>query len=408
MSKSKQGTSRAEPESTSTFAGKKSSGRKDDSSKATVVKVTPPPNVIPTDPFTLGCSEEALHRHGPAPFTGDAKSRQALLACDYNAHIDMSVARAGTCGRAVRVYADGIYDMFHSGHARQLMQAKCAFPNVYLIVGVCNDTLTHKNKGKTVMSESERYEAVRHCRYVDEVLRDAPWSLDEDFLVNTKVDFVAHDDLPYDAPGQTDVYKWIKDKGMFLTTQRTEGVSTTDVIARIIVDYDKYLRRNLKRGLSRKELNISFIKEKEIQLKEKVDELRSNFGVKRKRMLNDWVGRSRDLVTNFLEVFGSDGKVSEWLRHTSGRMVEGVRAMSPPPENGRRRKARRQESDTDSESEYGAKRRKEDVTMSSDDEECHWEHLFSAAADGKFGALVGQIDSGSDAAAADDEPSTDV
>ncbi|XP_063199474.1 choline-phosphate cytidylyltransferase B isoform X3 [Chroicocephalus ridibundus] len=276
----------------------------------------------------------------PAPFADET-------SCQCQApHEKLTIAQArlGTpVDRPVRVYADGIFDLFHSGHARALMQAKTLFPNSYLLVGVCSDDLTHKFKGFTVMNETERYEALRHCRYVDEVIRDAPWTLTPEFLEKHKIDFVAHDDIPYSSAGSDDVYKHIKEaatcrsawscrafsagslfplcSGMFVPTQRTEGISTSDIITRIVRDYDVYARRNLQRGYTAKELNVSFINEKKYRFQNQVDKMKEKvknveekskefvYKVEEKShdLIQKWEEKSREFIGNFLELFGPDG-----------------------------------------------------------------------------------------------------
>ena len=115
---------------------------------------------------------------------------------------------------------------------RQLEQAKKAFPEVYLIVGVTGDYDTHTRKGLTVLSGKERAETVRHCRWVDEVIENCPWIVTPRFLEQHQIDYVAHDDIPYGADEGDDIYAPIKAAGKFLVTQRTEGVSTTGIITK--------------------------------------------------------------------------------------------------------------------------------------------------------------------------------
>ncbi|XP_016117340.1 phosphate cytidylyltransferase 1A, choline b [Sinocyclocheilus grahami] len=282
---------------------------------------------------TLGLTE-------PAPFADELVAAKAPYV-----RVSMEEACRGTPeDRPVRVYADGIFDMFHSGHARALMQAKCLFPNTHLIVAVCSDDLTHKFKGFTVMNEDERYDAVSHCRYVDEVVRNAPWTLTPAFLAEHRIDFVAHDDIPYISAGSDDVYKHIKEAGMFAPTQRTEGISTSDIITRIVRDYDVYVRRNLQRGYTAKELNVSFINEKKYHLQEHVDKVKQKVrDVEEKSkefvqkveekgidLIQKWEEKSREFIGNFLQMFGPDGALKHMLKEGKGRMLQAISPRQSP------------------------------------------------------------------------------
>ncbi|KAH0873401.1 hypothetical protein HID58_070763 [Brassica napus] len=259
--------------------------------------------------------------------------------------------------RPVRVYADGIFDLFHFGHARAIEQAKKSFPNTYLLVGCCNDKITNKFKGKTVMTESERYESLRHCKWVDEVIPDAPWVLTIEFLDKHKIDYVAHDALPYaDASGAgNDVYEFVKSIGKFKETKRTEGISTSDIIMRIVKDYNQYVLRNLDRGYSREELGVSFEKRLRVNVKlkklqEKVKEQQEKVGVGESLFFNDFASFSECTIQTVAKTAGTHH--DEWVENADRWVVgflemfeEGCHKMGTAIRDGIQQKLLRQESE---------------------------------------------------------------
>jgi glycerol-3-phosphate cytidylyltransferase len=61
------------------------------------------------------------------------------------------------------------FDLFHAGHIMMLKEAKAVCD--YLIVGLQTDpTIDRKEKNKPIQSVFERYEQLKACKYIDEIL----------------------------------------------------------------------------------------------------------------------------------------------------------------------------------------------------------------------------------------------
>jgi ethanolamine-phosphate cytidylyltransferase len=132
------------------------------------------------------------------------------------------------------IWVDGCFDMMHFGHANAIRQAKTLYPRVKLICGVHTDEEIARHKGPTVMKAEERYAAVRACKWVDQVVEGAPYTTQVSVLREYGVDFCVHgEDISFDENGE-DTYKAIKDAGLMKTIKRTEGVSSTDIVNRML------------------------------------------------------------------------------------------------------------------------------------------------------------------------------
>lgn len=118
-----------------------------------------------------------------------------------------------------RILTCGTFDLFHIGHVNMLKRAKDM--GDYLVVGISSDKCNNEKKKKSIISEKDRYNIVKSCKYVDEVFIEDSLDEKENYVKKYNIDlFVIGDD-------------W-KDKFNFLLCDvkylpRTENISTTQI-----------------------------------------------------------------------------------------------------------------------------------------------------------------------------------
>ena len=132
-----------------------------------------------------------------------------------------------------RVYADGVFDLFHSSHLEFLRKARAVGgPGAVLIIGVITDEAAGW-KRPPVIPYVQRLEMLRCCRLVVEVVPDPPLVLTGEFLDEYKITHVVHgdDDL------QEDFFRVPRERGIMryvpYTREGPLAVSTSELIARI-------------------------------------------------------------------------------------------------------------------------------------------------------------------------------
>eukprot|EP00525_Craspedostauros_australis_P003353 CAMPEP_0198130400 /NCGR_PEP_ID=MMETSP1442-20131203/53863_1 /TAXON_ID= /ORGANISM="Craspedostauros australis, Strain CCMP3328" /LENGTH=357 /DNA_ID=CAMNT_0043791005 /DNA_START=58 /DNA_END=1131 /DNA_ORIENTATION=- len=138
-------------------------------------------------------------------------------------------------GKEVRIFVDGVFDLTHYGHMNAFRLARSL--GTHLIVGVNSEETIRQCKGPPLYEEQHRIAMVGACKFVDTVVPDCPYIMNKEYLEwvfrEHNIDYIVHGDDPCIVNGE-DVYATAKQTGRFKSIPRTEGVSTTDVIGRIL------------------------------------------------------------------------------------------------------------------------------------------------------------------------------
>lgn len=136
-----------------------------------------------------------------------------------------------------RIYTDIVGDLFHYGHINLLKTLKEEFDGT-VVVGVMSDEVVKSYKRIPVLNLQERVQLISSCKYVDEIIPAAEAPITIDFIKKHNIDLVVRgDDM-----NQESVNFWYKaaiELKILKTIPYTKGISTTEIINRIINRYNK-------------------------------------------------------------------------------------------------------------------------------------------------------------------------
>ena len=123
-------------------------------------------------------------------------------------------------------------DLFHIGHIRLIQHVQQRGYSV--VVGVHSDEDVAQYKRTPIMTLNERATVVRECKYVSDVIMNAPLKITEEFLTAHRIDMVFHGHAPEEDHFYGDMYDVPMKLSKFTRTERTPSISTSALIERVL------------------------------------------------------------------------------------------------------------------------------------------------------------------------------
>lgn len=132
----------------------------------------------------------------------------------------------------VKVYMDGVFDLFHRGHLESIKN--CLNYGDEVIIGVVSDKDAESYKRIPIISENDRVEIISQLKIVNNVIFPCPLIITKEFITINNIDIVVHgfsNNNDYEV--QKKFFKDPIDMGIFKKVKYYDKISTTDIIKKI-------------------------------------------------------------------------------------------------------------------------------------------------------------------------------